>query len=100
MDARRIVLQALKEDAAFRDVTSRALFEGRNVRAEGAVIAKQAGVICGVNLAEQCFRALDGASVVRKHLQDGARVRPGQKVLSVSGKAPRLLAAERTALNF
>lgn len=99
-DLKRIVRAALAEDAAFRDVTSRALFAGRDPKITAAVVAKEAGVLCGLDAAETAFRLLDPRCALRRRAKDGDSVRPGQRVLEVSGRASRILAAERTALNF
>lgn len=91
------VRAALAEDRAGRDRTTRALFS-RAVRAEGIVRAQARGVLSGV-AAARLAAELGGLRVVRS-LSDGAAVRPGTVVLVVRGDARRILATERTLLNF
>lgn len=94
---RRTVRAALAEDRAGRDRTTRALFAGP-VPAEGVVVAQARGVLSGMRAARLAARL--GGLAVRRALADGAAVRPGTVVLVVRGDARRILAVERTLLNF
>ncbi|HZE97340.1 MAG TPA: carboxylating nicotinate-nucleotide diphosphorylase [Planctomycetota bacterium] len=89
------VKRALLEDGAFRDVTSAII---PNTRVRGRFLAKADLVVCGMELARRTFR-LVGVSFSPR-VKDGARVRKGQTMATVSGPARRVLAGERTALNF
>ncbi len=71
---------------------------GRQVR--GFVIAREEGVLAGVEMALEVFRRVDEAIDARAMLGDGARVTQGAHVLEVRGPARSVLTAERTALNF
>jgi nicotinate-nucleotide pyrophosphorylase (carboxylating) len=88
--------RALAEDRASRDRTSRAVVPA-GARAEAWVVAQASGVLSGVSVAAEVAR-LAGASV-RQLAHDGARLRPGRRVLRLRGPARSLLAAERTVLN-
>jgi nicotinate-nucleotide pyrophosphorylase (carboxylating) len=88
--------RALAEDRASRDRTSRAVVPA-SARAEAWVVAQAAGVLSGGAVAAEVARAA-GASV-RILARDGTRIRPGRRVLRLSGPARSLLAAERTLLN-
>jgi nicotinate-nucleotide pyrophosphorylase (carboxylating) len=88
--------RALAEDRASSDRTSRAVVPPR-ARAEGWIVAQSSGVLSGVAVSAEIARAA-GASV-RVLVRDGARVRPGRRVLRLSGSARAILAAERTLLN-
>lgn len=90
-----VVKQALQEDGAFRDITS-AIIPNRRVR--GAFLAKQALVVCGLDLAHRAFRHVGVAFIPR--VRDGRTVNPGAILATVAGPARRVLAGERTALNF
>ena len=94
-----IVRRALEEDIGHRDVTTHAVVPDDTL-ARGAIVAKQAGVICGVEVAGLCFRALDASLRYEPAVQDGARVSAGQVIAVVEGPAQPILTAERTALNF
>jgi len=93
------VRRALEEDIGHRDVTTHAVIP-EGVLCRGTIIAKQAGVICGVEVAGLCFRALDASARYEPAFEDGQRVAAGQKLASVEGPARAILTAERTALNF
>ncbi|MDD5302375.1 MAG: carboxylating nicotinate-nucleotide diphosphorylase [Elusimicrobia bacterium] len=96
---RALLRSALKEDLGRDgDVTTR-FFVPRNVRLRGRVVSREAGVICGLEIAAAAFKACEPLCRVTLLARDGARVRPGQAVMAVSG-GRGLLTAERTALNF
>jgi len=94
-----LVRSALDEDCAFNDLTTIATVVSER-RGRGTLAAREAGVICGVPLALNAFRALDAKVAIRVDVEDGMRVTPGTSVLFVNGNARALLSAERVALNF
>lgn len=94
-----IVKLALAEDLGQRGDVTTNIFVPARARLRGAVVSRQAGVICGTELARDVFRALDPGCRVAILVGDGRRIRPGQKVMKVSG-GRGLLSAERAALNF
>ncbi|HLY75323.1 MAG TPA: carboxylating nicotinate-nucleotide diphosphorylase [Planctomycetota bacterium] len=89
------VKQALLEDGAFHDVTSAII---PNDRVTGRFLAKQDLVVCGMAEARRAFQFVGVAFVPR--VRDGDRVREGKILATVTGPARRVLAGERTALNF
>jgi nicotinate-nucleotide pyrophosphorylase (carboxylating) len=94
-----LVRAALDEDDASKDVTTIAtVLPGR--RARGLLVARDAGVVCGVPLALAAFRILDPDVSIRVDAEDAVEVEAGAEVLFVSGRARGILSAERTALNF
>ncbi len=90
-----VVRRALEEDGALRDLTARVAGE-RRVR--GLIVAGQELVACGLDVAREVFRQV-GARLAPR-VRDGRRVRRGSAMASVEGPAWRVLAGERTALNF
>lgn len=94
-----LVKSALDEDGAFNDLTTIATVVSER-HARGRLVARQAGVLCGVALGLEAFRTLDPKVTIRVDKEDGATVEPGDSVLYLSGHARALLAAERVALNF
>lgn len=96
---REAVRRALDEDAASADVTSLAVVPAA-ATARGRIVAKEAGVLSGQAYADAAFRRCDPAVILHWYRGDGARLGPGDLILSCSGSARGLLAAERTALNF
>ena len=94
-----LVKSALDEDNAFNDITTIATVVSER-RGRGTLAARESGVVCGVALAVNAFRALDTKVAIRVDVEDGMRVEPGTSVLFVNGNARALLSAERVALNF
>ena len=90
------LLRFIQEDAPFGDVTSEAVIpEGMKARA--IIIAKQDGVIAGVEEAKALFEHF-GVEVCVKR-RDGEEVKKGDVVLELIGDARAILLVERTALN-
>lgn len=93
------VRRALAEDLPWGDLTTEALIPPEWT-ARARLVARQAGVVAGLPVAERVFRALDPAVSFRARVAEGARVEPGEVLAEVEGRARALLAGERTALNF
>ncbi|MDQ3996230.1 MAG: carboxylating nicotinate-nucleotide diphosphorylase [Gemmatimonadota bacterium] len=93
------VHSALNEDGAMNDLTTIATVVSER-RARARLVARDAGVVCGVPLALEAFRVLDSKITIRVDAEDGTRVERGAAVLFLSGHARGLLSAERVALNF
>lgn len=94
-----LIRQALAEDRARHDITSAAIIPA-STRIEACIIARAPGVVAGVKIAGLTFATLDPSLRCRQHVRSGARVRPGQEILTITGRARSIFAAERTALNF
>jgi nicotinate-nucleotide pyrophosphorylase (carboxylating) len=95
-----LVQAALVEDLGRRgDVTSQATIPA-DKQAKLQIRARQAGVICGMDVARLSFAAVDEQIEFVAQVHDGERVAAGSVLAIVSGNARHLLTAERTALNF
>jgi nicotinate-nucleotide pyrophosphorylase (carboxylating) len=94
-----IIDHALAEDLGKGDVTTEALISG-DQQGTGSIMAKEEGILAGVEAAKQVFLRVDPELKVRILLEDGARVKPGSKLAKVSGSIASILKAERVALNF
>ena len=90
-----IVKRALVEDGAFRDLSSAII---PNHRVTGRFLAKQDLVVCGMDLARSAFGHV-GVAFAPK-FRDGKPAKRGSILATVAGPARRVLAGERTALNF
>jgi nicotinate-nucleotide pyrophosphorylase (carboxylating) len=93
-----IVARALAEDLGDGDVTTAATVAAE-ARASALITQKAPGIVFGLELAEETFRALDFEVEVQRLVQEGVWRERGE-VLRVQGRARALLSAERTALNF
>ena len=95
-----LVENALTEDLGRRgDVTSQATIPA-DMQAQLQIKARQAGVICGMDLARLSFALVDAQIEFIAQVQDGETVEAGAVLATVKGNARHLLTAERTALNF
>ncbi|WP_289048795.1 carboxylating nicotinate-nucleotide diphosphorylase [uncultured Psychrobacter sp.] len=95
-----LVEAALTEDLGRRgDVTSQATIPA-DTQAQLQIKARQAGVICGMDLARLSFALIDEQIEFIAKVNDGVTVEAGTVLATVRGNARNLLTAERTALNF
>jgi nicotinate-nucleotide pyrophosphorylase (carboxylating) len=91
---------ALAEDlGAAGDVTTDAIVPEGAV-GNARIVAREAGVIAGLDLAEAAFKALDPEIHFNPIVGDGDTVGPGEGVADIHGKARAILTGERVALNF
>jgi nicotinate-nucleotide pyrophosphorylase (carboxylating) len=94
------VAAAVSEDLPAADVTSWSTIPLSQVET-AEFVAREAGTVAGLFLAELVFRYVLGNSIkLRRQVVEGARVRAGDVLLSVTGPTTLLLTAERTALNY
>lgn len=95
-----LVRAALLEDLGRAgDVTTDAIVPA-SARAETALVARQPGVVAGLELAATAFRLIEPAIEIRIERPDGTRVAPGDRIATLSGPTRGMLTAERVALNF
>lgn len=94
-----LILHALAEDGAESDITTLSTVPAKQ-QASGTILARQAGVIAGLDVAAETFRLFDPRVEIEFLAKDGAQVQAGQHLLHLSGPARSLLSAERVALNF
>jgi nicotinate-nucleotide pyrophosphorylase (carboxylating) len=94
------VRAALLEDLGRAgDITTDAVIPA-DVRAETALVARQPGVVAGLDFALTAFRLIDPAITATVDRPDGTRLSPGDRIATIGGPARGILTAERTALNF
>lgn len=91
--------RALAEDIGSGDATTNSIVE-TSAKAQVQIVAKQSGVIAGLDIARAVFLQLDEQIVFTPSVSDGLLVSQGQVLADVSGSARALLTGERTALNF
>jgi nicotinate-nucleotide pyrophosphorylase (carboxylating) len=96
--AKADVARALSEDVGAGDLTA-ALVDGDRV-ARARILARESAVICGTPWVEAAVLALDPQARLHWHVTEGQRCAADQTVLTIEGRAQKLLTAERTALNF
>ena len=85
------------EDIGFEDLTTRALIPpGMNV--EGRIIAKEKGILAGIDLATDIFNEFSVETSIHKY--DGEKLFTNQVIMEVYGDARNILSVERTVLNL
>ena len=91
------LLGFLEEDAPFGDATSEAVIP-EDIKARAVIIAKQEGIIAGVEETKVLFEHFGVDVDVKK--RDGEEVKRGDVILKLEGDARAILLVERTALNI
>jgi nicotinate-nucleotide pyrophosphorylase (carboxylating) len=95
-----LVRAALLEDfGRCGDITTEAIVAADG-RAHARIVARQDGVIAGLDVATLAFAYVDGTALFEARVADGDRVVLGQTVAAIDANARAVLTAERTALNF
>ena len=93
-----LITNALREDVGDGDHSSLACVPKTAV-GKAQLLVKEAGIIAGVDFAQQVFAHVDAQLDVDVHINDGTAVSPGDIVLTVSGSSQAILKAERLVLN-
>lgn len=95
----KLIELAIEEDAGKGDITTNSLVP-LNYMATATLTAKEAGVICGMEIAHRVFEHFDSEIVFKPYITDGHKVEKGEVVAKVTGSYRALLTAERTVLNI
>ena len=96
---RRVVQAALAEDRARQDVTTR-ITVAPGQRGRGTFLAKQRGVVCGLDVVRETFARLSDELALDVRIPEGSTVEAGDEVAEVSGPLASMLSGERVALNL
>ena len=94
-----IIDLALSEDISRGDVTSEALIPPE-LHGKASILVKDKGILAGSEVATEVFLRVDPSLKVKLLIEDGARVKGGDIIATVSGRVTSILKAERVALNF
>jgi nicotinate-nucleotide pyrophosphorylase (carboxylating) len=94
-----IIDAALKEDIGNGDHTSLSTIPS-SARGKARLLIKEAGIICGIDVAFRVLYKVDNTLVINRMLNDGDRVSPGDVAFTVEGSSISILTAERLLLNF
>src|SRR3989304_4473432 len=98
-EIKEIVQLAIKEDIGDGDITSN-IFIPDDSESEGALIAKEAGIVAGLPVAGYVLLQIDKDLIFTSNIEDGSRVERGTEIARVKGLTISLLSAERVVLNF
>ena len=99
MQADQLIRMALQEDITSEDVSTNAVMP---TATKGTVelIAKEDGVIAGLDIYARVFTILDEKTEIDFHCKDGDKVKKGELMATVTGDIRVLLSGERVALNY
>jgi nicotinate-nucleotide pyrophosphorylase (carboxylating) len=98
MNLHEFIQLALAEDVGDGDHTSLSTIPA-DAEKRAQLLVKEAGILAGVDVARAIFAEVDPTFQVNVLLHDGDIIKPGDVVLTVSGKARNILTAERLVLN-
>lgn len=95
-----LVEAALREDLGLAgDLTTNAVIPP-DAKTQACFVAREAGIIAGLNLARLTFELLDPSLRFSANVDDGAAIAQRAVIATVSGAAAPILTGERVALNF
>lgn len=93
------IARALSEDIGTGDITTQTTIpEGTQI--SGHFIAKEGGIICGLEIAASVFWYANKNIDFRAHFKDGDSIKNGDIIAHISGDAACILTGERLALNL
>ncbi len=97
----RIVDLAISEDlGSSGDITSQSLFKDQTKIVSAKIIAKEEGIVCGLDILKYVYSRIDTSVTVEPYKTDGDIVKKGNVISKISGKALSITMGERIALNF
>ena len=95
-----MVKKALDEDLKPRGDITTNLISFKNKKTKAKIIAKQYGVIAGLDFCKATFKIVGKESIFISKVKDGSQVKRNQVIAEIKAKTKTILIAERTALNF
>ena len=95
-----IVKYALREDVGRGDITSAGVLGPSQRHIKAALLAKETGILCGMDVAERVFRHVDANLRFLPVATDGETVEEDRELAYIDGNASSILIGERAALNF
>ncbi len=96
---KKLVERCLDEDLGTGDLTTNSTIPPDAV-STGYIVARESGVVAGLQLAELVFKQLDPSTGFQPSTRDGDRVEKDGVLAVVTGSARVILTGERLALNF
>ncbi len=95
-----IVRKALEEDLRPRGDITTNLIAAKDKIKKAKIIAKQDGVIAGLDFCKTAFKQIGSEAVFTKKISDGKKIKKNKVIAIIKAKKKTILTAERTALNF
>lgn len=94
-----LILLALKEDISSEDITTNSILKD-NILGKGDLIAKEDGVLAGIEIFQRVFKLLDESLEFKMNFKDGDKLQKGQIIGELKGDLRVILSGERVALNY
>ena len=91
---------ALEEDLRPRGDITTNLIESKNEMIKARIIAKQDGIVAGLEFCKAAFKLIGRETVFIKKVSDGKKIKKNNVIAEIKAKTKTILTAERTALNF
>jgi len=95
----KIIKDALIEDMPYGDITTDLLIPQEST-SNAVLLAKENGILCGIDVAKRVFEILDGNIKFEKLKADGDYIQKGEVLAKIQGKTRAILMGERLALNL
>jgi len=95
-----LVKKALNEDLKPKGDITTNLVKFNNKKTKAQIIAKQNGVIAGLEFCKIAFKLVGKEAIFVKKVSDGTKVKKNKVIAEIKAKIKTILIAERTALNF
>ena len=95
---RKKIEEFLLEDIGYQDLTTDNLDVAKDV--EAVLIAKDEGILAGVDIALEVFNVLDPDIKIEKYKNDGDKFQKGDQIIKLSGSGKSILKGERVFLNL
>ena len=95
-----IVKKALNEDLKPKGDITTNLISFNNKKTTAKIIAKQNGVIAGLDFCRAAFKLVGKETVFKSKIKDGSKIKKNKVIAEIKAKTKTILVAERTALNF
>ncbi len=96
---RDFIKRSIAEDIGTGDITTMCTVPG-GTQVSGRFIAKESGVLCGLEVAREVFKYADESIVYNCNFKDGDTIEKGDIIAVISGDAASILTSERLALNL
>ena len=95
-----VVKKALDEDLKPRGDITTNLISFKNKKSKAKIIAKQNGVIAGLDFCKAAFKLIGKEATFKAKIKDGKKIKKNKVIAEIKAKTKTILIAERTALNF
>lgn len=98
-DLQGFIKMALGEDLGDGDHTSLSTIPA-DAKGKARLLVKESGILAGVDIASEVFKAVDSSLIFEKKIDDGTAINPGDIAFYLTGSSRSITIGERLALNI